>query len=90
MFVCDISVTYSMLTLHTSTKQVIEGHVHKYQNTTIIKSDSIKVFTEQYIQQIIAPNLTMLNFVMREQLSEALLFLHSQDFSSLYSYKIKN
>lgn len=49
MFVCDISLTYSMLTLHTPTKQVTEGLVHKYQNTTVIKSDSIKVSTEQYI-----------------------------------------
>lgn len=67
-----------------------EGLVHKYKNTTIIKSDSIKVFTVQYIQQVIAPNLTILNVVMNQRNSEAVLFLHSQDFKSLYMNNNKN
>lgn len=48
-------------------KRVTEGLVHKYKNTTIIKSDSIKVFTVQHIQQIIAPNWAIVDFVMRER-----------------------
>ena len=51
-----------MLTPHTSTKQVTEWVLLKYKNTTIIKSDSIKVFTVQYVQQIIAPNLKCFKF----------------------------
>lgn len=47
---------------------MIKGLIHKFKNT-MIKSDSIKVSTVQYIQQIIAPNVTIIN-VIAERLSD--------------------
>lgn len=40
-----------------------EALAHLYKNTTIIESDSIKVYTARYIQQIIAPKLTSSYFL---------------------------
>lgn len=50
----------------------------------MIKSDSIKVSTVQYIQQIIAPNVTILNVIIAERLSDTVSLSPLSGFKSTH------
>lgn len=54
----------------------------------MIKSDSIKVSTVQYIQQIIAPNVTILN-VIAEWLSDTVSLSPLSGFKSTHKWIIQ-
>lgn len=69
-------------------KPMIKGLIHKFKNT-MIKSDSIKVSTVQYIQQIIAPNVTILNVIIAERLSDTVSLSPLSGFKSTHKWIIQ-
>lgn len=74
-------------TMHVN-KPMIKGLIHKFKNT-MIKSDSIKVSTVQYIQQIIAPNVTILNVIIAERLSDTVSLSPLSGFKATHKWIIQ-